>query len=515
MTGPPPALPPDDGVVRQVSSALEQAHHGTDLTAVRHHLAELAATSLGAPEVREIIKRADVDAVAGILARAGGTNASRARPTDSSVLGAVAHHTVTTWGVEWAHGPVRAVREFIDGLRDLFERPRFRDLRRPVPETERNRFDFVLDDPDFRPDPNVCDGKKWSEGGQRAVSRALVELEAAFPTLVRPAARTGKKNLQSEFRQLYWALRAAEEIIHTPTDVTVYDAICVVDRDLFDAMPRSKANYIAIRSGMYESVQSAFAEAGVPWEECFVQDMGDSLLILAPPTVSKAAFAGLLPHALSAAVRTHNESHPPEERFRLRLALHAGETTYDEHGVTGSAIIHACRLADAKPLRDALTILPGMLAVIASDWFYNEVIRHHPDHAPESYRPLPIDVKETSGVGWARLLDHEPLGTGVATGATVPALRPASDVFYNVVEALEAIPCMIDEQSRALVVEQLRFGTHVRYAPTRRGHVTSILRKCLDYEDGVAELVNVIAMLEPSGSLLVKRLVEVLTGQRT
>ena len=56
--------------------------------------------------------------------------------------------------------------------------------------------------------------------------------------------------------------------------------------------------------------------------------------------------------------------------------MHAGEVRYDEHGVTAAAVTLAFRLLEAGPLKAALARSPGVLAVIASSWFFEEVVRH-------------------------------------------------------------------------------------------------------------------------------------------
>ena len=58
------------------------------------------------------------------------------------------------------------------------------------------------------------------------------------------------------------------------------------------------------------------------------------------------------------------------------MALHAGEVNYDEHGVTAASINLAFRLLEARELKAALAGSPGVLAVIASSWFFEEVVRH-------------------------------------------------------------------------------------------------------------------------------------------
>jgi tetratricopeptide (TPR) repeat protein len=91
--------------------------------------------------------------------------------------------------------------------------------------------------------------------------------------------------------------------------------------------------------------------------------------------------------------------------MRLRMALHAGEVHPDAHGVTGNAVNRTFRLADASALKSALDNSAGVLALIVSDWFYDEVVRHEPAAGPGCYRRVRAVVKETRAVAWIRVLD--------------------------------------------------------------------------------------------------------------
>ena len=136
----------------------------------------------------------------------------------------------------------------------------------------------------------------------------------------------------------------------------------------------------------------------------------------------KAYLVTSFPGLLAAAVSRHNAACAGPEQMRLRVALHAGEVYRDAHGVAGSAVNHAIRLAEAPALRSALAASPGVLAVIVSDWLFSEVVRHDPAAEPASYRQVKVTVKETAAVGWVRIPDpgmiHDHSGQG-----DVPALR--------------------------------------------------------------------------------------------
>lgn len=186
----------------------------------------------------------------------------------------------------------------------------------------------------------------------------------------------------------------------------VHRTIVVVDVEGYGDLGRTNPHKVAVRDGLYEALQAAFAAAGVPWARCERADQGDAVFVLAPPEVPKAPFVETVPAALAAALREHNATHPEQERIRVRMVVHAGEITYDAHGQASNAVIHAFRLLGAGPLKAALADSPGTLALIASSWFFDEVVRHSTVVDPATFRPVRVVVKETSTVGWIALADH-------------------------------------------------------------------------------------------------------------
>jgi hypothetical protein len=185
---------------------------------------------------------------------------------------------------------------------------------------------------------------------------------------------------------------------------TAHCTIVTVDIEGFGRHSRTNMNQVRVRHGMYRSMHEAFDAAGIPWTSCRREDRGDGILILAPAHVPKVLFSDLLPDTLVQALIAHNAVHPVEERIRMRLALNAGEITYDEHGVTASSITRTFRLVDAAALRTKLARSSATLAVISSDWFYDEVIRHSERSAASSYRSINVTAKETTARAWIRLV---------------------------------------------------------------------------------------------------------------
>ena len=180
----------------------------------------------------------------------------------------------------------------------------------------------------------------------------------------------------------------------------------VVDVEGFGDPARTNLNQLAIRRALYEALACAFAESGISWGSCVSEDRGDGALILVPPEVPKIRLVAGLPGVVAAAIRRHNAGRSVPERIRLRVALHAGEVYYDAHGVAGAAVNHAFRLAEAPALRSALAASPGVLALIVSDWFFTEVVRHDPAAVPSAYRRVQVAVKETAATGWIRVPDR-------------------------------------------------------------------------------------------------------------
>jgi len=87
------------------------------------------------------------------------------------------------------------------------------------------------------------------------------------------------------------------------------------------------------------------------------------------------------------------------------MVLHAGEVNYDKYGATAASINLAFRLLESEPVKEALARSPGVLAVITSAWFFQEVVRHSAVNA-RAYCPVPVAVKETSTTGWICLPDY-------------------------------------------------------------------------------------------------------------
>lgn len=195
----------------------------------------------------------------------------------------------------------------------------------------------------------------------------------------------------------------------------VHRTIVAVDVEGFGDPRRRNPDLSSVHQNIYDVLKRAFTRSGIPWERCDYADRGDGALILGGPDADmpKASFVERLPLALAQELSQHNSGHPEPERFRLRMALNAGEVIIrrnDAVGTTGiadgAAVILACRLLDAQPLREELGRSPGVLALIASSYFYDQVIRHSPGIDVFAYRHVKVTVKETTADAWITLPDQ-------------------------------------------------------------------------------------------------------------
>ena len=191
-------------------------------------------------------------------------------------------------------------------------------------------------------------------------------------------------------------------------DDAVHRAIVVVDIAESTAPIRRNSDRVLIRQTMYRSLTSAFRWRD--WVKCYYKDRGDGVLLLgASPgaeglagdrPAGEAGGGSDPPHA---AMAQQNPARRAATEVRLRVAVNAGEVTFDRHGVVGAAIDDTFRMADAEPLKKAFAKSDDACGLIVSDWFYRDVVYHHADARPDSYQPIDCRVKQASISAWMRV----------------------------------------------------------------------------------------------------------------
>ena len=151
------------------------------------------------------------------------------------------------------------------------------------------------------------------------------------------------------------------------------------------------------------------------------------------PHISTGLLVSQLLDPLLSKLRHHNKVSSPAAQIQLRLALHAGLVTRDANGFAGQAAIHLFRILDAPPVKRELAVSGADLALIASDYVYDNFIRNARGPVnPDAYTHVKVNVKNTRTRAWYRLAGGPPLDR--ARSANVHAVRAANRRNLRVLE---------------------------------------------------------------------------------
>lgn len=280
--------------------------------------------------------------------------------------------------------------------------------------------------------------------------------------------------------------------------VAVHRSILVADIAGFTSPSRTMIHQLAVHDGLYDVLQGAFKESGLDWDACELQGTGDGVLVLLPPELPKSRLVDGFPTRLIARLHRYNAVHSAEARVQLRVAVHAGEVHHTPQGSVSQAVNFTFRILDAAEAKAALKESGAVLALIASDSFYRDVIVHDPAAEPGAYRQIPVVVKETSTQAWLRLSSG---GTHDEPGGTAkPVSRPAStDKFTELVDALLAVPFMREPDGRQLLLDMIAsdLAAAVPYHAQPRLHVIALVRTCLRYDGGLDGLLACVRTVDP------------------
>lgn len=148
-----------------------------------------------------------------------------------------------------------------------------------------------------------------------------------------------------------------------------------------------------LRMTMYGHLVEAFTMTRLPWVDCYREDRGDGVLIVAPPDVNADHFLDPLAHHLAAVLRRGNRIANDSTRLRLRMAVHHGDVHRDARGITGAATIHLFRLLEAAAFKRAFKDCD--LAMIVSDRLYTDATQRGGLIDATAFRRLRITCKET------------------------------------------------------------------------------------------------------------------------
>lgn len=202
----------------------------------------------------------------------------------------------------------------------------------------------------------------------------------------------------------------------TPLHPPQYRAMTAFD--ICDFSSGAPQSMLYKRSTMYQVIQEAARAAGLNWDDCEREDRGDGFFLLAPPSYSVHSLVIALAPEISKRLSQINDAVPTKQHLRLRMAIHDGDLTHDDHGVVGPDVNLLFRMLNAPALRARFE--QGDFALIVSEKVFKRVIEwdigmiERKDFEPllvEHTRPAPPEPgrKQEKPVCIAyALLPHQP-----------------------------------------------------------------------------------------------------------
>jgi hypothetical protein len=151
----------------------------------------------------------------------------------------------------------------------------------------------------------------------------------------------------------------------------------IVAVDIEGSTRRTNTARAQLRNAMYDLIEETLLLSGIGEQHRDFIDRGDGAFVLihpvdqAPKTVLLTMVIPILSDLL-----TRHEIDRPQYRFRLRVAVHAGEVHYDNRGWYGEDLDITARLLDAPELKRRFKLTLAPLILVVSQDIYRSVVRH-------------------------------------------------------------------------------------------------------------------------------------------
>ncbi|MFI1763430.1 SAV_2336 N-terminal domain-related protein [Streptomyces sp. NPDC020800] len=162
------------------------------------------------------------------------------------------------------------------------------------------------------------------------------------------------------------------------------------------------ADLLAMRTQLYEMLESSFEFADVPEDAVHREDRGDGVLVTVAGQISPTHLLG--PWLVNVYEELRLENSRRHRPLRLRIGMHDGPVRHDHMGISGSTVNHASRLTDSAVARQLLDAEEADLLVVASQSLYEGVIRHGGRFIePARYSSARLMLKQGEVIAWFHL----------------------------------------------------------------------------------------------------------------
>ncbi|WP_306750148.1 hypothetical protein [Saccharothrix yanglingensis] len=182
----------------------------------------------------------------------------------------------------------------------------------------------------------------------------------------------------------------------TPLRGLVYRLVVAVDVEGYSKLDALDQSLVQAR--LSDVLDAAARNAGLDRDLWYRQVRGDGELAVLPADADAAWVVARFTEQLARALADLRAAGTP---LRMRLAMHCGPLTAGAFGLVGDAPIVACRLLDAKVVREELATSDDDLVLVISDRLFADVVRtRFHDLDPTRFRPARFRVKSTRYSGY-------------------------------------------------------------------------------------------------------------------
>ncbi|MFC8080074.1 hypothetical protein ACFUN8_31615 [Streptomyces sp. NPDC057307] len=177
-----------------------------------------------------------------------------------------------------------------------------------------------------------------------------------------------------------------------------------------------------LRRMLYDIADQTLDAAGIGSPQRLRADRGDSVMELIDANAPVSVLLRTLLTEVPVQLRKTNRLAASSAQIRLRAVLATGYVAIDAHdGWVGSDLNHACRLLDAKLLRDALRERADDFALCVSDSVHQGIVRHgHPGIRPEDFHHIAPESKNGRLSAWL----HGPAPAGESAPSSEAVAEP-------------------------------------------------------------------------------------------
>ncbi|MGQ0778746.1 MAG: hypothetical protein ACT4NY_30750 [Pseudonocardiales bacterium] len=159
------------------------------------------------------------------------------------------------------------------------------------------------------------------------------------------------------------------------------------------------------RDWLLNTMRDAVGRLRLRWEDLDPADRGDGVRLLVPEEgATLVDLVNGLPAHLEGPLREHVRMSGGLARLKVRMAIHAGLLRRSANGWDGAPLVHAARLVDAEAAKGLLEPADTGLALILSEWVFEQVVRSGFGRVKEQeYQQITVAVKETTTTAWVHL----------------------------------------------------------------------------------------------------------------